>query len=63
MKKIFIIIPSASLDSPIRGACALANELSNFANISLVTLKGGNEAIKLINNRVEIIHKRGNIGP
>ena len=55
MKKIFIIIPSASLDSPIRGACALANELSNFANISLVSLKGGDAAIKLINKRVEIL--------
>lgn len=55
MKKIFIIIPSASLASPVRGACALANELSKFADTTLVSLKGGDDALKLLNKHVDII--------
>jgi len=55
MKKIFIIIPSASLESPVRGACALANELSKVAGITLVSLKGNSDAFKLLNRNVNIL--------
>jgi glycosyltransferase involved in cell wall biosynthesis len=55
MKHIFVIVPSGSLDSPIRGACALANELSNLNCVTFVTLKGRRDAYKLLNNRVDIV--------
>lgn len=54
MKNIFIIVPSASLDSPIRGACALANELSNFTFVTFISLKGKSDAYKLLNSSVVI---------
>ena len=55
MNKVFIIVPSASFDSPVKGACALANGLLNFSSITFVTLKGNSDAFSLLNKRVEIL--------
>lgn len=54
-KNIFIIVPSAVLDSPIKGAIALANELSKSHHVSFVTLKPNIQAYRLINNNVVCI--------
>ena len=54
MKKIFIIVPSASLASPVRGACALANQLTIFCEVTFISLKGGKEALNLLNKKVNI---------
>ena len=56
MKNVFIIVPSASLDSPVRGACVLANELSNFSYVTFVTLKGGSDAFVLLNKSVAVVN-------
>ena len=54
MKNVFIIVPSASLESPVRGACALANGLSDLSCVTLVSLKGKSDAYKLLNRKVTI---------
>jgi glycosyltransferase involved in cell wall biosynthesis len=52
-KQIFIIVPSAVMDSPIKGAVALANELCKTRRVTFVTLKAGSEAYRLLNDDIE----------
>jgi glycosyltransferase involved in cell wall biosynthesis len=55
VKKIFIIVPSASLESPVRGACALANGLTNFNSVTLVSLKRNTEAHTLLKDSINVL--------
>lgn len=54
-KHIFIVVPSAVTTSPIKGAVALANELSKNNQVSFITLKSGSEAYRLLNEKIERI--------
>jgi glycosyltransferase involved in cell wall biosynthesis len=61
-KKIFIIVPSAKLESPVKGAIALANELIKFYPIVFITIKRGKSDLNSLNKKVEYIklHEKGN---
>ena len=52
IKKIFIIVPSAVDASPIKGAAALANALSESLAVTFVTLKIGDKDFDLLNNNI-----------
>lgn len=52
-KHFFIIVPSAVMDSPIKGAAALANELSKTRKVTFITLKPGAEAYCLLSDSIE----------
>ena len=41
----FILVPSAINSGPIKGAVALANQLSNFCGVHLLFLKGGDPSV------------------
>jgi glycosyltransferase involved in cell wall biosynthesis len=57
MKTFFILFPSFNDDSPIKGAVALANELSKKHRVILVSLKDGKSSIKLNqNNNLEYLN-------
>jgi len=63
VKKIFIIVPSASLESPVKGAMALANALIKYFPVVFVTIKKGKSNLKLLNNKVQFIElsEKGNL--
>jgi glycosyltransferase involved in cell wall biosynthesis len=42
-RKFFIIVPAAVKESPVKGAVALANELSRHRSVTFITLKKGAE--------------------
>ncbi|WP_261842349.1 glycosyltransferase [Aliamphritea ceti] len=56
--RFVIVIPALVVESPVRGACALANELSKHFDVTVVSLKGG-EAHWLLDAGVDYI----NLGP
>jgi len=62
-KKIFIIVPSATLESPVKGAIALANEIVKSFPVTFVTIKKGNSNLKLLNKNVKFIelYEKGNL--
>jgi glycosyltransferase involved in cell wall biosynthesis len=47
IKKIFILLPGFNNDSPVKGAAALANELSKKYQVVVVSLKTPNSEVKL----------------
>jgi len=53
IKKIFIIVPSAVMDSPVKGAAALANALVREIPVTFVTLKVGEAGFGLLDDAVE----------
>jgi glycosyltransferase involved in cell wall biosynthesis len=55
MKKIFILIPSFSSSGPIKGAIALANSLSDYRSVTIVSIKKGNGSDAFINERIRCI--------
>ncbi len=55
IQHIFILVPSAVMDSPIKGAIALANALVGTLPVTLVTLKEGKESLHLMDERVNFI--------
>jgi len=55
IKKIFIIVPSSTNDSPIKGAAALANSLSEWVLVTFITLKSGGDDFDLLNENVNRI--------
>jgi glycosyltransferase involved in cell wall biosynthesis len=52
IKKVFIIVPSPSDHSPVKGAAALANSLSQFVSVTFVTLKSGRSDFDLLNESI-----------
>ena len=52
---LFIVVPSASMASPVKGAAALANELITRMPVSFVSLKPASEGFELLDDRVERI--------
>lgn len=63
VKKIFILVPSSRLESPVKGAVALANELIKFYPVVFVTLKSGGFDLNSLNKSVEFVklHEKGNL--
>jgi len=55
IKKVFIIVPSPSDHSPVKGAAALANSLSQFVSVTFVTLKCGRSDFDLLNNSIATV--------
>lgn len=55
MPRVYILIPSPHPTGPIKGAVALANSLSRFADISLVSLKPGPGTNAAIDPSVEVL--------
>ena len=53
IRKIFIIVPSASMASPVKGAAALANAISCERSVCFVALKPGIDGFKLLDARVD----------
>jgi glycosyltransferase involved in cell wall biosynthesis len=53
IKKVFIIVPAPVDDSPIKGAAALANALSEWVSVTFITLKQGNTTFDLLNKNVK----------
>ena len=47
IKKVFIIVPAPVNDSPVKGAAALANTLSEWVSVTFVTLKSGKDDFDL----------------
>ncbi len=58
---IIIFIPSFINTGPVKGAIALANGLSVFEDVCLVSLKGGCHDEKTINKDVKVISLAGHI--
>ncbi len=58
----FVIVPSAVLDSPVKGAAALANSLTRWFDVTFVVLKGGMSNFSLLNDDVQkiILSEKGN---
>ena len=57
IKKVFIIVPASTDDSPIKGAAALANSLSEWVLVTFITLKSGRDDFDLLNenaNRISL---------
>jgi|APSaa5957512535_1039671.scaffolds.fasta_scaffold14034_2 glycosyltransferase involved in cell wall biosynthesis len=52
IKKVFIIVPAPVNDSPVKGAAALANTLSEWVSVTFVTLKSGKDDFDLLNKNV-----------
>jgi glycosyltransferase involved in cell wall biosynthesis len=55
IEKVFVITPSNLDTSPIKGATALANSLSEWVPVSFVTLKKGHVNFSLLNSNIEWI--------
>jgi len=53
LKKVFIIVPAAVNTSPIKGAAALANSLSQFVSVTFVALRPGSREIDFLNKSIE----------
>jgi glycosyltransferase involved in cell wall biosynthesis len=53
IKKVFIIVPSAVMDSPIKGAVALASALTEWVLVTFITLKQGDDDFDLLNDDIE----------
>ena len=53
IEKVFIIVPSAVMDSPVKGAAALANALVRRIPVTFVTLKAGQVGFGLLDDEVE----------
>lgn len=60
-RKIFIIVPSPNMESPVKGAIALANELINSFPVTFVTLKKGSLDSTLLKSKIEWV-ALGNVG-
>lgn len=58
LKRIFILVPSASMSSPVKGAVALANALCRSRPVTMVALKEPREAFELLHASVERISLR-----
>ena len=54
IQKVFVIVPSLELDSPIKGAAALSNALSKWVSVTFVNLKGNNNNFDLLNDNVHL---------
>lgn len=54
--KIFILIPSLSPYGPVKGAIALANELVNTREVTLVPVKYGSGANAHVDERIEVLN-------
>jgi glycosyltransferase involved in cell wall biosynthesis len=52
-KKIYIIVPSYNLDSPVKGAVALANGLIEYYSVTFISLKKGSRNFPILNSQVE----------
>jgi glycosyltransferase involved in cell wall biosynthesis len=52
IKKVFIIVPTPTDDSPVKGAAALANSLSEWVSVTFITLKSGRGNFNLLNENV-----------
>jgi glycosyltransferase involved in cell wall biosynthesis len=57
--KIFIIVPSNVESSPVKGAAALANVLSEWVTVCFITLKKVNDEFSLLNGNVEWVSLGG----
>ena len=55
VRHLFIIVPSASMASPVKGAAALANALIDEMPVSFVSLKPATEGFRFLDDRVERI--------
>ena len=55
IKKVFIIVPSAVDASPIKGAAALANALSQWVSVIFITLKQGTDNFVLLDDNVKLV--------
>ena len=55
MRRVFVIVPSASLSSPVKGAVALANAICRDRQVSVIALKPPAHAFALLDDRVERI--------
>lgn len=53
IRRIFIIVPSASMASPVKGAAALANALCRKRPVSFVALKPVTDGFRLLDDRVD----------
>jgi len=51
-RKIFIIVPSPVMESPVKGAIALANALVQSFPVTFVTIKKGDLDISFLNSKV-----------
>ncbi|MGH1440778.1 MAG: glycosyltransferase [Cellvibrionaceae bacterium] len=63
IRRAFIIVPSAVLDSPVKGAAALANSLTRWFDVTFVVLKGDMSNFSLLNDDVQkvILSEKGAI--
>ncbi|MDC1322461.1 glycosyltransferase [Pseudomonadales bacterium] len=55
IKEVFIIVPSPTDDSPVKGAAALANSLCEWLPVTFITLKSGRDDFNLLNENVKWI--------
>ena len=55
VKKIYIIVPSAKLESPIKGSIALANELSKKCKVVYVVIKKSEFSSNLLDPKIKFI--------
>ena len=53
IKKFFIIVPASTDDSPVKGAAALANSLSEWVSVTFITLKPGGADFNLLNENID----------
>jgi glycosyltransferase involved in cell wall biosynthesis len=55
INKVFILVPAAVLDSPVKGAAALANALVQEFTVTFVAIKGDFTHFNLLNKSVNVI--------
>ncbi len=53
LKKVFIIVPAAVNTSPIKGAAALANSLSQFVSVTFIALRPGSREVDFLNKSID----------
>lgn len=55
IKKIIILVPSSKMDSPIKGAAALANELNKKISVTFISLRSSQQEFNILDENVEWI--------
>ena len=59
MKKIIIITKSIGIDGPSRGAVSIANAISNYSEVTLISLSNEMECAEELNNNINVLIYEG----
>ena len=59
MKKIIIITKSIGIDGPSRGAVTIANAISNYSEVTLISLSNEIDCVEELNKNINFIIYEG----